>query len=350
MLSDTVAIGPVQVNTDGFGDADNENFKDMVIFNVSDTNWLCGGTLNNAVGAQVWCTIGGDVPITWVQKNQNGFGDVKYGKVWSTSLMDGYLYVGTHCYSGGSYCLGAVWRTDGSTADGSRWTWTKVFETDTNQRVDIVGVFDGYLYIGFYGSSGTEIWRSSSGGAGNWYQVNEDGFGNADNGRVIVDAGIVYNNALYIATLNTTSGAEVWRTADGTTWELANTDGFDDVDTIAAELVVFNGNLYAWATNYNTGQQVLRSKCPLCQTRAVDGTGSYSHTFKPLVNEAGLYQVSAVHPELNTREVQAEFVIRRISAGPIDIRINIPRLSTGPITVALSFFPCSGVGVFKRRI
>ncbi len=51
------------VNTAGFGDTKNENFKDMVVFTVASTkastDWLCGGTGNLATGAEVWCTSGG---------------------------------------------------------------------------------------------------------------------------------------------------------------------------------------------------------------------------------------------------------------------------------------------------
>jgi hypothetical protein len=271
-----------QVNDDGFGDQDNENFKDMAVFTVGGTDWLCGGTLNNALGAQVWCTdgslSGGGPRLTWVQKNLNGFGDARYVKVWSTGVKDGYLYAGTECWHNDE-CPGAVWRTDGApdgVADGNRWQWTMVFDADTNGRVDIVGVYDGYLYVGLDGGSGTEIWRSPSGDAGTWSQANSDGFGDANNGRAIVDAATVYNGALYLATLNQATGAEVWRTSDGATWSQVNDDGFGDVHTFAAELIPFNGYLYAWATNYTTGQQVLRSKCPLCQSQTIDGTGSYS--------------------------------------------------------------------------
>jgi hypothetical protein len=267
-----------QVNDDGFGDPRNENFKDMIPFTAGSTVWLCGGTMNTDLGGQVWCTDGtlqGDGPkLNWVQKNLDGFGDAKYIKIWSTGVMDGHLYVGTQCLSSEA-CPGAVWRTDG-TADGTRWQWARVFEATVNSRVDIVGVHDGYVYVGFFGNNGTEIWRSNSGAADTWSQVNNDGFGDAGNGRITVDAGTVYNDALYVATFNQATGAEVWRTANGTVWAQVNQDGFGNPNTMGAELMSFNGHLYAWAINYHTGQKVLRSKCPLCQSRDIAGTGSYS--------------------------------------------------------------------------
>jgi hypothetical protein len=276
-----------QVNTDGFGDFLNENFKDMVSFTAGGTTWLCGGTMNWTRYAQVWCTTGEMAlqqaqGVAWVQKNQNGFGEFGHGKVWSTGVMAGYLYVGTECNNWGA-CPGAVWRTDGTAdpSDPGRWQWEKVFEATANNRMDIVGPFDGYMYVGFDGGNGTEVWRSDTGDVGTWVQVNSDGFGDPNNGRVIVDAATVYNSdllfngVLYIATLNQVTGAQVWRTADGTTWTRANTDGFGDANTFAAELISFNGYLYAWATNYQTGQKVLRTRVPICQRRDINGPGRY---------------------------------------------------------------------------
>ncbi len=283
----------VQVNDDGFGIASapfNENFKDMTVFSADGIPWLCGGTMNWLVGAQVWCTDGsvkgGGPKLNWVQKNQDGFGDARYGKVWSTAIMGDYLYVGTECYSGGA-CPGDVWRSDGSAepSEPSRWQWEKVFEATANQRLDIIGPFDGSMYVGFDGGNGTEVWRSSSGKADTWRQVNSDGFGNPNNGRVIVDASAVYNGALYLATLNQTDGAQVWRTADGTTWTQVNSDGFGDADTFAAEFIPFNDYLYAWATNYQTGQKVMRTECPAptpTPTTVPKPVGGYGEFVSPL--------------------------------------------------------------------
>ena len=272
-----------QVNDDGFGIANaryNENFKDMVVFTVSGTPWLCGGTMNTLVGAQVWCTDGslknGGPKLNWVQKNQDGFGNVQNIKVWSTGVFNSRLYVGVDRYitSTQQYLPGTVWRTAGTPTDATRWQWEQVFTATANNRVDIIGPYNGYLYIGFDGGNGTEVWRSSDGTT--WSQVNSDGFGDAHNGRVIVDAEAVYNGALYLATLNQSTGAEVWRTTDGTTWPQVNTDGFGDANSIAAELLPFNGYLYAWVTNYQVGQKVLRTKCPICQNKAINGSGTYT--------------------------------------------------------------------------
>ncbi len=50
----------------GFGDVNNTNFKDMIVFRSGGTDWLCGGTHNSTTGAQVWCTTDG---TSWTKKN-----------------------------------------------------------------------------------------------------------------------------------------------------------------------------------------------------------------------------------------------------------------------------------------
>jgi hypothetical protein len=260
-----------QVNSDGFGTSYNENFKDMSVLTVDGTPWLCGGTMNWNMGVQVWCTTDG---TSWVQKNGDGFGDAENIKIWSADVFNSYLYLGTEHYG-----AGGVWRTDGTPEDTTLWQWQPVFTATTTDRVDIIGSYDGYLYIGFDGGSGngTQIYRSSSGASGGFSPVITDGFGDPNNGRVIVDAGTVYNGALYLATLNHATGAEVWRTTDGTTaWTQVNADGFGDANTFAAELMPFNGYLYAWAANYQVGQKALRTKCSICQSQDINGPASYS--------------------------------------------------------------------------
>ncbi len=71
----------------GFGDPANENFKDLQVFN----DHLCGGTWNESVGAQVWCSSDG---TTWQIKNRSGFGDPKNIVIWSGTVFDGFLYSG----------------------------------------------------------------------------------------------------------------------------------------------------------------------------------------------------------------------------------------------------------------
>lgn len=267
----------------GFGDVHNANFKDMQVFQ----GWLCGGTWNTETGAQVWCTQDG---AQWTQKNHGGFGtmgdEVAVTTVWSGYVYSNVLYFGVHqaLDCNGSTCLpvsvGALYRTtDVSTASP---TWTRVFTGGPNSyRVDILGDLDGYLYISARQSEGIAIYRSMNGAPGTWVQVNVDGMsGNPANTGTVVDGATVYNSALYVAVNNSATGVEVWRTTGalqpgGVEWEPAGSSGLGDPKNEYSELISFHGYLYAWTSNYTTGQRVYRTACSICQTRAITGTGRF---------------------------------------------------------------------------
>lgn len=249
----------------GFGDTHNTNFKDMRVFQ----DWLCGGTQNMQTGAQVWCTQDG---AQWEQKNASGFGVISNTLIASTGVFSGELYVGVASEG----ISGSVWRTDDLA------TWTQVFTSMEHPRVEIAAPFDGYLTIaaGAYdgrdlGDPTIAIYRSATGDPGSWEEVGAIIGSNPRNTRTIVDGTTVYNGALYLATMNKVTGAEVWRTTDGATWTQQNASGFGITDIFAAQLIPFNGYLYAWTSNYTAGQRVYRTGCPICQTRIVTGTGRF---------------------------------------------------------------------------
>lgn len=56
-----------------------------------------------------------------------------------------------------------------------------------------------------------------------------------------------------------------------------------------------------------------------------DGTGQFFHTFKPTVTDAGLFKVSAVHPDITDRPEQKAFTINRVTVGPAPYKLDIPR-------------------------
>jgi len=256
------------VITDGFGDVNNTNFKDMVVFNVEGTDWLCGGTANGMTGAQVWCTTDG---VTWFQKNVSGFGNSNNALIASTGVFGDELYVGV-AHEGQ---FGSVWRT------ADLLTWTQVFTAASGARVEIVGSLGNDLYIasGVMGMTTTNeflyirLYRSASGDPGTWERVSTIGKDDVHNTRTIVDGATTYNGALYVSTMNVQTGVELWRTTEGATWTQVNADGFGDADTFAAQMTAFNGYLYAWTTNYTDGQRGLRSACPIVQAKTVTGTG-----------------------------------------------------------------------------
>ncbi len=255
IYSSTTGAAPWHaVITAGFGFTENTNFKDMQVFD----GWLCGGTQNATTGAQVWCTQNGS---TWVQKNESGFGDSGNSLIASSGVFSGALYVGV------AASQGSVWRTSDLA------TWTKVLTVTDRPRVEIVGAFSDTLYVAAGANNGRNagdetirLYRSATGDPGSWEAPDNPLDDEARNTRTIVDGATVYNGALYIATMNTLSGTQVWRTTDGATWTQVNSSGFGATETFAAELIPFNGYLYAWASNYTTGQQVWRTACPIEQS------------------------------------------------------------------------------------
>ena len=69
----------------------------------------------------------------------------------------------------------------------------------------------------------------------------------------------IFEDALYASTQNWTTGAEVWRTTNGTSWAQVNNDGFGDPDNDTGfSMAVFNGFLYLGTQNVETGCQVWR--------------------------------------------------------------------------------------------
>lgn len=265
-----------QVNRDGFGDANNTNFKDMQVFQ----GWLCGGTQNTVTGAQVWCTADG---VSWAQKNKGGFGagapSTTTVGVWSGYVYGGALYFGVRD-------TGA--QPDDDTDDRARLlrttsldgmpAWDEVYRGPAgSRRADILGDLGGYLYVATSASDGIVILRSPSGDPDSWEQVNVAGM-DADswNMGAVVDGATVYHGALYVAVSHVgppptyeTRGVQVWRTTgtpqpDGRVdWTQVGDGGLGDANHRYAELISFNGDLYAWTSNYVSGQRVLR--CPMAR-------------------------------------------------------------------------------------
>jgi len=260
----------------GFGSIDNSNFKDMQVFQ----GHLCGGTQNWMTGAQVWCTQDG---TTWTMKNVGGFGTSYYNnkntEVWSGAVYNGGLYFGVQN-------LG-TWRNDDlddvaklyrTTDISGTPTWTEVFSGDPgSRRADILGDLNGEIYLAVRSPGGILVYRSPDGDPGTWSIVSAPGMnGNPANLETVVDGAAVYNGALYLGITNKNTGVEVWRTtgtlqSDGVLvdWEQVGRPGLGDPKNVATQLVSYNGYLYSWASNYTTGQQVLRSECGLEQTLPV---------------------------------------------------------------------------------
>jgi hypothetical protein len=256
----------------GFNNIFNMNFKDMQVFN----GWLCGGTQNWVVGTQIWCTSDG---TTWVQKNSSGFGDTGYhdlsAEVWSGVVFDGAIYFGVQNTGGDrgdrGTDVGKLFRT--TDLDGTP-TWTEVFTgLSGSYRVDILGDLNGFLYIAVRSNSGIVVLRSPSGNPGTWTQVNLSGMnGDPGNSSVLVDGSIVHDTNLILGVSNASSGVQLWMTNgmlenDGSLveWIQVGDPGIGDEKNVMTQLVAYHEEIYAWTTNYFTGQQV-RKKSVCSQT------------------------------------------------------------------------------------
>jgi PKD repeat protein len=181
----------------------------------------------------------------WRQVNVNGFGDRNAS--WLSSLLP---------FQGSLYAAGypaRIWRM---TAAG---VWSQVntdgFGDNNNREIDALAEFDGQLYAATYNwvcddancntghSTSPQVWRSANGAF--WANVTPAGGFGA--GAIWVNAFVVFNNQLYMSIAgDSTRGAQVWRTPDGTNWTRVVENGFgnDVYNYQAPSLAVFNGNLY----------------------------------------------------------------------------------------------------------
>ncbi|MBI2412063.1 MAG: hypothetical protein HYV24_02490 [Deltaproteobacteria bacterium] len=70
-------------------------------------------------------------------------------------------------------------------------------------------------------------------------------------------------------------------------------------------------------------------------TLSTDEQGNFSYTFTPGSNEAGTYSIWAVHPDVSSRTVQAQFNVVGLEMTPTFAEINISKNSTYDIPVTL---------------
>lgn len=246
----------------GFGKPHNENFKDMQVFDGQ----LCGGTWNERDGAEVWCSTDGQ---HWMQKNQSGFGDAGNFVIWSGHVFGGRLYFGVQYRQGDeddALVQGRLYRT--SSLDADEPLWEKVFETPMGTGWgNLLGDLDGYLYLSTPSPEGMLVYRSLSGDRDTWEMVSQPGIdGSPEIWGVLADGATVYHGALYLAVVSSQRTFTLWRTdgsiaKDGNVnWEQIPTDEIGPYN-IYAQLIPFNGALYAWTSNPVYGQQVWRTVC-----------------------------------------------------------------------------------------
>jgi hypothetical protein len=193
-----------QVVSDGFNnDVENKYIIALYVYN----DYLYAGT-DNWSGTEIWRSNNG---TDWTQVNLDGFGDTFN---WSVALefFKGYLYAGTYNYFNSDNPGCELWRC--ILCDGSDWehiTSVKSFGDTENRSIRSLEIFDGFLYaVTYNATSGMEVWRTQDGTS--WMQVNIDGFGDSQNRFPHFDNSITaYKNNLYVGTWNRASGGELWQ-------------------------------------------------------------------------------------------------------------------------------------------
>jgi len=152
-----------------------------------------------------------------------------------------------------------------------------------NQLNAVGGTLDSLVRFFTGGSdnndTGTEVWRSSTGAAGSWSQVNVDGFGDQYNWSVTLEP---FDGYLYAATYNYVDsdnpGFELWRcqTCNGTDWiQVPIAKGLGDTENRAIRsLIDHDGNLYGFTFNRTTGMEVWRTSDGMNWNQiGIDGLG-----------------------------------------------------------------------------
>ena len=246
----------------GFGDRYNGEVMRLATFNGQ----LYAGTWSYTTthGAEIWRSDTGDLG-SWSRVVSNGLGDASNEAVLTMEEFNGALYAGT--YSWGDVPNGAdIWRT----TDGLNWTAviTNGFGYTGTYAVSSLEPFGDYLYAGIgrrdpstWSNPGGQIWRCSQASGcdepADWQEVT-GGWAKPEN--YSIDSLLAFDGYLYAVASNYTTGVEVWRTADGTTWEQVGFAGLGDSNNSAPywdnSAAVFNNRLYIGTTNWANGGEV----------------------------------------------------------------------------------------------
>jgi hypothetical protein len=238
--------------------------KVNVIFSISIIAILSMGAGLNASPAQPIqsgssLTAALSQPI-WTQVNANGFGDSNNRGIYGLEVFNGRLYA-----TSGNWTIGAkVWRLE---TNGS---WVAVSEpgfgssyANKNRAIPDLTVFGGNLYAGTaWGGSAGQVWRSPNGTT--WNLVVNNGFGNSNNLGVSpfgTFKGYIYAGTIFAS--NGTNGVEIWRSATGDPGDWLNVVSGgkgNPYNYIATSFTQFGDYFYAAIENMHDGAEVWRTE------------------------------------------------------------------------------------------
>lgn len=262
-LPDTDTLtGINQINEDGFGTRANKYAFSIATFNdalyVGTLNirrmpgmfrFFTGTSARRATdGAQIWRY---DKDGTWTKVVDAGLENPHNLGVRKLAVAKGCLYGVTANHDEGM----EVWRV----CDGATWEVVakRGFGEKNNTSGRGLGEFKGHIYVGTENRrSGAQLWRSADGEK--WIQVADKGI--SDRRNWWVSDFVEFQDRLYMGTLNA-RGMQLYRTHDGRHFKRLFKGGLDkSTNTAAMKLYVFNNKLFVSTMDYTKGFDLYMSE------------------------------------------------------------------------------------------
>jgi hypothetical protein len=104
--------------------------------------------------------------------------------------------------------------------------------------------------------TGAQIFRSANGTV--WEPVIENGFGDVNNFKI--EMIYTWNGSLIAGVDNDITGVEIWQSADGSIWNQINSDGFGDSNNINvlwnSTTIEYHQHLYVGTNNLINGGEI----------------------------------------------------------------------------------------------
>ena len=210
--------------------------------------WISAGTKNFVSGPGVYNSFDGS---TW-----SDMGPIPYpnalGNYYEISSMaffnpsgpeDDTLFVAVQNAVDGA----EIWK---NYASGGSWTQVFDFPSYTTGRINDIVEFNNKLYAC---TNTALIYESVDGN--NWTMNVPADTGFNDSGIYGFTAMAVFQNRLYVAAINSTTGTQIWNTIDGLTWSPVNIDGFTNGSNMneITDMMVANGKLWLSAYSWTSG-------------------------------------------------------------------------------------------------
>jgi hypothetical protein len=222
---------------------------------VEHEGMLYAGTAALEDGCEVWRTADG---LSWEPAMTGGFGNTLNQSVRGMYSHDGLLYVGLENAADGAELH--VW-------DGTEWTalMTGGFGNISNRSIAKIIFFREKLWLLLWNFIGYEIWTYDF---QNFRKVVGNGApvapGNGDFLNQGVLSAAVYNDRLYIGTVNILTGADIYRTADGINWVQIADRGYDyHKQAYFWRMKEYRGDLYIGTYVLGQGTTTFQEACRL---------------------------------------------------------------------------------------